>query len=755
MRVLKTITGIVSRHKFILSTLLATLVIPAALFAWGPNRPTFTIEKPATYVTFNSITNNPNYGDERNFVLTKKVSEPSSTWRDSVDEVENGEEYYVRTYVHNNAAANLNLVAENVKASAVIPGTVGKQTVIQGKISSSNANPGTIWDEAYFKNSKYDFAMNYVPGSATYLTNAGKFSLPDSITTNGATLGYDKLDGKIPGCFQYSGIVMYKVKAIVNVPKTPNFSISKTVNGQENIQVQKDEQFNYEITVKNTGDTDLSNIIVKDKQPTDVKFISADKGTISSEGVFSYTIPSLKVGASETINIKAKATADNLSRKNTACAATGSVDNGNPKCDDANIVTPGKPALTCDLLIINKLDRNKFEFDTKYTVSNTEFTGTKYVIKDASGKVVAEKTVNNGTKLTFTSEQTGKFTVTATILTKDGNATSEKCSASFEITPELKPGVSIDKTVNGKENITIEANKEFTYELVVKNTGEVDLKDVLVTDKAPENVKFISADKGTIKDNSFSYTIPTLKVGESETIKITAKATKSGISAKNTACVETPTVPGGNPDDCDDANIETPDDKPSIKIEKTVNGEDKITIEKDKEFDYKITVTNTGNIELKDAVVTDKAPEHIQFISASAGEIKDNTWTTKIVSLKPGESETYTIKAKATATGVNTKNTACVDTPTIPGNPDDCDEAEVEVPGEKCEVPGKEHLKPNDPECKPETPVNPPTNPGTPSNPEVPGELPTTGPAEVLSAVAGIGSLTAATGYYVASRKKL
>ncbi len=35
--------------------------------AWGPvsNRKTFTMEKPATYVTFNSITNKNTEGDER------------------------------------------------------------------------------------------------------------------------------------------------------------------------------------------------------------------------------------------------------------------------------------------------------------------------------------------------------------------------------------------------------------------------------------------------------------------------------------------------------------------------------------------------------------------------------------------------------------------------------------------------------------------------------------------------------------------
>ncbi len=46
---------------------LAVFIPTLAIFAYGPERETFTIEKPASYITFNSITNNPNYGDERNF----------------------------------------------------------------------------------------------------------------------------------------------------------------------------------------------------------------------------------------------------------------------------------------------------------------------------------------------------------------------------------------------------------------------------------------------------------------------------------------------------------------------------------------------------------------------------------------------------------------------------------------------------------------------------------------------------------------
>lgn len=133
---------------------------------------------------------------------------------------------------------------------------------------------------------------------------------------------------------------------------------------------------------------------------------------------------------------------------------------------------------------------------------------------------------------------------------------------------------------------------------------------------------------------------------------------------------------------------------------------------------------------MKDVVVTDRAPANITFVSADNGEIKDNTLTLKINSLKVGESRTITIKSQATATGITTVNTACVDTPTIPGENDGCDSAKVEVP-------------------KKQTPPTPtPNNP----TPNIPTELPQTG-ANTLSAILGLTSMVTAFGYYFASRK--
>ena len=191
-------------------------------FAWGPSRTTYTMDKPADHVVFNSITdNNKEVGDERYFVSASEYTGDASKnyWSDKT-QVENGKEYVVRMYVHNNAASNLNLTAENVRAYVVLPTDTATSITVSGKVYSSNANPTTVWDETTFTSKNGEkFNLAYVDGTAKYYnTKDGKlrtFNLNASnlLTNKGELLGYDKMDGKIPGCSQYSGYLTFHVKA--------------------------------------------------------------------------------------------------------------------------------------------------------------------------------------------------------------------------------------------------------------------------------------------------------------------------------------------------------------------------------------------------------------------------------------------------------------------------------------------------------------------------------------------------------------
>lgn len=276
------------RFTAVVAMVAAAIIVPAAVFAWGPDRPTFTMEKAATYVTFNSITNNPNYGDERNFVTIKDAANTNAGgWTDEIN-VQNGKEYLVRMYVHNNAATNLNLVAHDVTAQFNVPTYEGKRVQIDGYLSSSNATPKKVWDQAVFSSSS-NFKLDYIEGSAKYTNNVftSGTKLSDSVVGSGAKLGYTKLDGNIPGCSQYSGVVTFKVKVVnsdFKVEKTVRVHGSEDKTFKESVAVKPGDKVDYQIYFDNTGGTTLKQVVVKDTLPEGVSYVPGTTTLYNANG---------------------------------------------------------------------------------------------------------------------------------------------------------------------------------------------------------------------------------------------------------------------------------------------------------------------------------------------------------------------------------------------------------------------------------------------------------------------------------------
>lgn len=271
------------RHpkKALLALVLAIAgLIPVALHAWGPDRPTFTIDKPASYVVFNSITNNPAHGDERNFVQIKESSASNSTYTDKIA-IQPGKKYTVYVYFHNNAAANLKLVSTNTRANTQLPATVqaGQQATISAKIKSDNANPATVWDEAYVTSTK-NVALKYVANSATIhsfgAVNGQKLNT-NEFFTSGALIGYNALDGKVPGCHQFAGYITYEF--VVEPTDKPDFKIEKTVSmhGERKFNKQvsttDNKKVDFVIAYTNTGNTTQSNVVIKDILPRGLSYV--------------------------------------------------------------------------------------------------------------------------------------------------------------------------------------------------------------------------------------------------------------------------------------------------------------------------------------------------------------------------------------------------------------------------------------------------------------------------------------------------
>ena len=202
--------------------ILAGSAYAAATF--GPSRPTYTWAHPADHITFNSITDNPDpsIGDERYFISARdNASSNTLTYHKSLNVTDN-EEVLIRIFFHNDAAANLNLVAHNVKAKASLPSTPDTSIVLAAHISASNATPGDVWSTMNMSGAR-PFTINYEPGTAKITTQyMSGVPISDSIVTTGATIGAQAVNGDVPGCSQFSGFVGFKVRVhMASVPTPP------------------------------------------------------------------------------------------------------------------------------------------------------------------------------------------------------------------------------------------------------------------------------------------------------------------------------------------------------------------------------------------------------------------------------------------------------------------------------------------------------------------------------------------------------
>ena len=373
--------------------MVASIATPVALNAWSPARPTFTTDKPATYVTFNSITNNPAHGDERNFMQIREATASNTTYADQIS-VTPGKEYVVYVYYHNNASSTYNDAAHNyvgiakgAYARAEVPAVVkqGASAKANAHVGASNANPAAVSDDITLtNNTAADIALRYVPGSTTIHSKGpvNGTTLPDTILqNNGVAIGYDKLDGTLPGCHEYAGYITFRIKA-----DQPNFTFSKQVRNtgdkdwQKSVNAIKDGTVEYRLEYKNTGSTTQNDVVLKDKLPAGLTYVAGSsklynstnpQGKAIGDGISQggVNIGNYAAGANAILTFQAKVTAADLTCGTTTFTNQAGVEtkNGN-KQDTAEVKVKRecvKPIQVCDLTSKKVISIEEKSFDAK------------------------------------------------------------------------------------------------------------------------------------------------------------------------------------------------------------------------------------------------------------------------------------------------------------------------------------------------------------------------------------------------------
>jgi len=213
---------------------------------------------------------------------------------------------------------------------------------------------------------------------------------------------------------------------------------------------------------------------------------------------------------------------------------------------------------------------------------------------------------NRVMKVTVRATKEGTFTNCAIV-----KADPRVCGQTFV----GKPALAIEKSGPATANL----GADVAYTVIVKNTGTAVAKNVSVSDKVPAGL-------GGVREIPFP--IGDLAPGQSRTINVPLKATERGRHCN--VAVATSSNAGTVQDDACTLVVQA-----GVKLVKTGDAEQFIT----KEAKYRITASNTGDVDLTNVVVTDNAPSQTRIVNAANATVSGNTATWNVGTLKPGESK--------------------------------------------------------------------------------------------------------------------
>ena len=389
----------------------------------------------------------------------------------------------------------------------------------------------------------------------------------------------------------------------------PHMTITKTTKNADADHIYKlGETIQYVITVKNDGNLTLTNVKIED-------------ALTGNAGENAWTIDTFAPGETQTFEASYVVTEADVIAGKVVNNAAGEAENPDPKKEETP-VTPGEkedPVETPNpgLTVIKTSDKTgevKLGDKITYTITvtnngNVTISGVK--LEDSLtgedwtlGNIKPGETVTKNTTYTVTEKDiiAGKVENHATATGKepggkDITGEGEKTVTTEESNPQIT--VTKETTSTPKNGKTYALGEKITYKITAKNTGNLTLTDVTVSDELTGN----TGDKAFKIDGNF-------KPGEEATFEAsyTVKESDLGKTVVNEATAAGKTTDPKNPEPgVTPGTTEDPVDQknPAMTITK------KVTDKKDEyqigdTVEYEITVKNTGNTTQNNVLVEDQ-----------------------------------------------------------------------------------------------------------------------------------------------------
>jgi uncharacterized repeat protein (TIGR01451 family) len=467
----------------------------------------------------------------------------------------------------------------------------------------------------------------------------------------------------------------------IDIKPVVNLTVVKTANVSD---IYVGDLVCYNIVVSNNGPSDASNVIIVDELPAGLKFVSSnvDCVVVGNEVTWSVSklasgknisieVVCIAVGSGELINTvvvtcdenKTNATGDVPIHVSDLVdvAIDLSVDNSTPNINGEIILTlkvrnNGPSNATC---IFGKLNK---DFLNGLEIISIDSDGIIFSSGDLLGYYLSDiLRVNEDGSFTIDSlnvDEEVSATIKARvirdgIITIDGNVSSAEHDSNLRNNYDnvtLYVHSLVDLKVNATSNDTTPfVGDEIEYTITVVNNGPSNGTGVVVNDKLPDGVTYVSDNGGGRYDpNTGVWTIDSLKTNESRTLTIKVKVNKAGeiTNVVNVVSDQDNIDPDGGKTK---VTINAKDKDVDLSINKSVSATkayvgDVIT--------YTITVVNRGTTNATGVLVYEDLLDGLRYLSDdSNGKYNFNTGIWNVGNLNAGESAVLNIVVQVTKAG--------------------------------------------------------------------------------------------------------
>lgn len=527
----------------------------------------------------------------------------------------------------------------------------------------------------------------------------------------------------------------------------PVIEITKSVDKAE---AKVGDTLNYTVTVANKSKADAENVVVKDFFDGNgtLNFVPMDG--VADNGDNSYTISTVKAGESVTLNF-------------TYVVVTADA----PKVLNAAVVKNPTPPIDvekdADKYIAKVTDVVTYTITVKNTTDETVNDITVADHNNFAGDVTAESsnryTYNGDGTWTIGYLDAGEaldIVYTYTVETTDESVMENTATIKYTHDGEQynipSNTVDVKKPDDGVVTIWKSANKTVakpgetvTYTVTVHNGKDHDIQNAALTDENNFSGSIFAVDGAGYHYENGVFTIDTIPAGGDVVVHYAYTVGIADVTTHILENVATIHVPGTNPEDPENPGqgkdptkpIDPDTDIPSNKVDVEVPGSgtetnipleksltivksaDKTKVNVGETINYRVVVTNTGEVDLVNVTVKDNndGASHIEAQNGDGYTYNSATTTFTIARIPVGESFTltYSYVAVDADAGHDVINVAVAKAPGQ--NPED-----PENPGH-----GKDPSKPIDEDVeKPSNEVKVPVvKPSTPTTPDEPKPTPT------------------------------